>query len=106
MRPGDEVPLQDPEPRSFGDIVRSIRHRFAGTVLVASARMPSRGLRAPGHVVSSLPSSALDALQLDNDGDRNQPFISERHYRVNLRRVLTGGAKLQLKVRDMPKGAG
>jgi len=100
VRAGDETPLEHPEPRSLDDLLRMVERRLPATALTASLEMPSRGLRFRGHVVRALPRSALDALQLANDGGQIRPFVSVERQVIDVGEVLTGRAELEVNVRD------
>lgn len=99
LQPGHEVEIERPEPRSLGDIVRAVESRYLATDLVASMRLATRGLRSPGHVVHSVPSSVLDAMQSTTDSDRVRAFATQERLRFPGERVLTGGARIDLTVR-------
>lgn len=100
---GDEVDLEEPEPRNMADMVRTVRQRLPATSLVVSTKMPSRGLRFEGHVVSDLPPSALDALSLVNDSGRGRPFVTQDRQSVDIGEVLTGSTRVRLQVRETPR---
>lgn len=107
VQPGPEVELEHPEPRSIEDSIAAVRERYGPTSMVISTRhTSSRGLRMSGHVVSGLPASALDALQRSGDGDRARPFITHRRAEVPMDAVLSGGARVELSVRRVARGAG
>lgn len=99
LQPGPDAELERPEPRSLDDVLEAVRNRFGATDLVLSMRLATRGMRLPGHVVRSVPSSVLDALQSTTDADRARAFQTHvrRAYRHDF--VLTGGARVELSVR-------
>ncbi|MFK7992126.1 MAG: SpoIVB peptidase S55 domain-containing protein [Sandaracinaceae bacterium] len=100
---GSAVRPQTPQPRSLEDLFAAVQLRYPSTSIVVSVATPARGLRFPGHVARHLPASALDALQLTNDGDRNRPFVTwERHERPG-DLVVSGVARLQVQVRSTPR---
>jgi hypothetical protein len=103
IRAGDDVDLELPEPTSLDDLIAGIETQYSANQLVASLELPSRGLRFRGHVVNSLPPSALDSLQLANDSGRARPFETVIHQRFDAEGILTGKAKLEVKVRETPK---
>jgi len=100
VRAGDETPLEHPEPSSLDDLLGIVERRLPATALTVSVAMPTRGLRFRGHVVRALPGSALDALQLANDGGQIRPFRTEDRQVVDLGQVLTGHARLEVDVRE------
>lgn len=100
---GDEVDLENPIPRTIGDLVSIVRTRYSATDLVVSLKRPSRGLRFQGHVVRDLPRSALDALQFVNDTDSGAPFTTYDRERVELGELLTGTTTLSVRVRATPR---
>jgi hypothetical protein len=100
---GVEVDLENPIPRTIGDLVSMVRTRYSATDLVVSLKRPSRGLRFQGHVVRDLPRSALDALQLVNDTDSGAPFTTYDRERVELGELLTGTTTLSVRVRATPR---
>ncbi len=103
VQPGDEVPLENPEPRSLDDLLAIVGNRLPATSLVVSARLPSRGLRFEGHVARNLPASALDALSLTNGGAPAAPFATQVRQIHPLGRLLGGGARLRVRVRALPR---
>jgi hypothetical protein len=103
IQPGHEVELERPEPRSLADVVSAIRDRHGATSLVLSTRRSGRGVRAEGHVVRSLPGSALDALQSVSDSDPARPFVSYDRRIDETDWVLSGGARIELSVRALER---
>jgi hypothetical protein len=104
VQPGDDVTLENPEPRSIEDLLAIVGHRLPATSLVVSTKLPSRGLRFEGHVVSSLPPSALDALSLTNGSAPSAPFTTQDRQIYPLGRLLGGSARIRLHVRATPRG--
>ncbi|WP_157068898.1 SpoIVB peptidase S55 domain-containing protein [Sandaracinus amylolyticus] len=106
VQPGSEVELERPEPRTLDHAIDAVRERYPRTSLVVSTRLPgSRGLRMAGHVVRSLPGSALDALQQAGDSDRARAFVTHRRAEVPMDVVLSGGARVELSVRRVARAA-
>lgn len=103
FEPGDTVAIEQPIPRSLEDLVQAARAGYPSTSLVVSTRMPLRGLRMRGHVVRSLPGSALDALQTSNDSDPAQMFQTNDRRVIDFGQVLQGSARIRLDVRSMPR---
>jgi hypothetical protein len=103
IQPGTDVDLERPEPRDLAAVLEAIRNRYASTTMVLSTRLPTRGLRTPGHVVGSLPSSVLDALQQTSDSDRARPIATHRRMEVPTDYVLSGAARLELTVRRLER---
>lgn len=103
IEPGNAVDIEEPEPRNMADMIQNVRRRWPVTTLAVSAKMPSRGLRFQGHVVTDLPGSALDSLQLLNDSGRGQPFVTYDRQVVEVGEVLDGQARLRLQVRETPR---
>ncbi len=104
IQAGDDVDLELPDPRSLSDMLQMVRAGYPATKLVVSLQMPSRGLRFRGHVVHALPPSALDALELVNDSAGGTPFVTETRQTLDIGRVLTGSAEVELHVRQTPRG--
>jgi len=102
VQPGPEVEVERPEPRSLDDALDAVRARYGATSIVVSLRGAARGLRTAGHVVRSLPSSALDALLPTGDGDRARTFITHLRTEVPTDSVTSGGARVELSVRRVP----
>lgn len=100
---GDAVDDPRPDPRSVDDLLRIVRQRYPATSLVASLKMPSRGLRFRGHVVQSLPLGALDTLQRTSGSGSGQPFVTYLRRSEDLGRVVAGSTRLQLRVRETPR---
>ena len=88
------------QPRNFDELLGSIHERYPATSMIASLELPSRGLRFAGHVVDHLPPSALDALQLRNDGDRNRPYVTFDRHELPLDLVVSGSAEVEVQVRE------
>ncbi len=56
-----------------------------------------------GHVVRSLPGSALDTLQLKNAADRPVSFITEDRKELPMGHIVSGSATIKLEVREQPR---
>ncbi len=100
---GSAVDVHTPQPRDLDELLATIHHPYAQTSMVVSVETPRRGLRVAGHVVENLPRSALDALQLRNDGDRNRPFVTFDRHEVSLGEIVSGHARVELSVRRAPR---
>jgi hypothetical protein len=100
---GNAVSVEQPLPASLDDLIERATARFPATSLVVSLQMPSRGLRFQGHVVDSLPASALNSLQLVSSSEDSPPFITRSHTEVKMPRVLVGTANLRLRVREIAR---
>lgn len=85
------------------DLLRIVRQRYPATTLVASLKMPSRGLRFRGHVVQSLPLGALDSLQRTSGSGPGQPFQTYLRRTEDLGRIVAGATQLTLRVRETPR---
>jgi hypothetical protein len=102
---GGAVDVQHAQPRDLDDLLRTVHERYDRTDLVVSLETPARGLRFPGHVARHLPRSALDTLQLRNDGDRNRPFVTYDRHEIELDEVVSGTARVELHVRRIPRAS-
>lgn len=100
---GDDVPAEDPVARNLSDLLATFARRLPATTLVAQLRLPARGLRFEGHVARDLPGSAIDALQLANGSTAAQPFSSTLRTTFPIDEVLTGSARVRLRVRETPR---
>ena len=100
---GNRVPIEQPRAGSLGDLIAQTQRRYPATSLVVALQMPTRGLRFEGHVVDSLPSSALNALQLVSSSEDSRPFVTQSRTEINMQQVVVGGAKLALRVRDVAR---
>lgn len=103
IQPGDDVALESPEPRSISDLLGIVGNRLPATSLVVSTKLPSRGLRFEGHLVRSLPPSALDALSLTNGSAPSAPFNTQDRQIFPGTRLLGGSARIRLHVRATPR---
>jgi hypothetical protein len=65
--------------------------------------MPTRGLRFEGHVVDSLPASALNSLQLVSTSEDSPPFVTQSRTEIEMPKVVIGGANLTLRVREVAR---
>jgi hypothetical protein len=100
---GNKVPIERPRPASLDDLIKQATERFPATSMVVSLQMPSRGLRFEGHIVDSLPPSALNSLQLVSTSEDSRPFITRSHTEVKMPQVVVGTAKLRLRVREIAR---
>ena len=96
---GNRVQIEQPRPGSLEDLIEQSQRHYPATSLVVALQMPSRGLRFEGHVVDSLPASALNALQLVSTTGDSRPFVTQSRTEVKLPQVVIGGATLALRVR-------
>lgn len=103
VQAGDDVNLEQPIAHSLTDLLAIVQNRLPATSLVVSTRMPSRGLRFEGRVVQNLPPSALDTMQPANQSTGPQPFVTQQRTSVDVGHVLTGGARLRVQVRRIPR---
>lgn len=97
------VQEEAPEPRDVADLLRIVRQRYSATSIVTTLKMPSRGLRFPGHVVQSLPLGALDSLHRTSGTGPAQPFVTQLRRGEELGRVVVGSTQLSLRVRETPR---
>ncbi len=101
---GGDVTIERPEPRTLEDVIAAIRDRYPRTSLVVQLRSAhDRGLSMGGHVVRSLPRSALDALTPMAGGERARAFLSTARHEVPMGLVLSGGARVDLQVRAVAR---
>ncbi len=98
---GNNVAIERPRPASLDDLIEQATERFPATSMVVSLQMPSRGLRFQGHVVDSLPASALNSLQLVSTSEDSRPFVTRSRTEVKMPQVVTGTANLRLRVREI-----
>lgn len=100
---GNQVPIEQPRAGSLDDLIEQTKRRYPSTSLVVALQMPSRGLRFEGHVVDSLPPSALSSLQLVSSSEDSRPFITQSRTEIPMPQVVIGGAKLALRVRKVAR---
>jgi SpoIVB peptidase S55 len=100
---GNQVAIEQPRPGSFGDLIEQTQRRYPATSLAVALQMPPRGLRFEGHVVNSLPPSALNSLQLVSTTADSQPFITQSRTEIKMPQVVVGGANLALRVREVAR---
>ena len=96
---GNQVAIEQPRAGSLDDLIERANRRYPATSLVVALQMPSRGLRFEGHVVDSLPASALNSLQLVSTTEDSRPFVTQSRTEVALQQVVIGGTNLSLRVR-------
>jgi hypothetical protein len=96
---GNQIAIEQPRPGSLGDLIEQAQRRYPATSLVVALQMPTRGLRFEGHVVDSLPASALNSLQLVSSTEDSRPFVTQSRTEIKLQQVVVGSANLALRVR-------
>ncbi|MBT8450803.1 MAG: hypothetical protein KJO40_02430 [Deltaproteobacteria bacterium] len=101
--PGNKVAVEQPRPRSLGDLIEQANRRYEATSIVVALQMPTRGLRFEGHVVDSLPASALNSLQLVSSTGDSRPFVTQSRTEVTMPQVVVGGTNLALRVREVAR---
>jgi hypothetical protein len=100
---GNQVAIEQPRPRSLADLIEQTQRRYPATSLVAALQMPTRGLTFEGHVVDSLPASALNSLQLVSTSEESRPFVTQSRTEIEMSKVVVGGANLTLQVREVAR---
>jgi hypothetical protein len=103
VQPGPQVELERAEARTLDDVLENIAHRYDTRSIVASLRLPGRGVRTPGHVATSLPLSVIDALQQTGDADRVREIASHVRTELPTEFVLDGAARIELTVRRLAR---
>tara|TARA_B100001750_G_scaffold161514_1_gene130302 strand:- start:736 stop:1989 length:1254 start_codon:yes stop_codon:yes gene_type:complete len=103
LNPGSRVGVEHAVPRNLQDLVNRVYESYDATAVVAELKMPSRGLRFPGHVVRSLPRGALDALTRQSGTEPGRPFVTQVRQSVDVGHVVQGSADLTLDVRERPR---
>ncbi len=96
---GNQVAIEQPRAGSLDDLIEQTQRRYPATSVVVALQMPTRGLRFEGHVVDSLPASALNSLQLVSSTEDSRPFVTQSRTEVELGQVIVGGTNLVLRVR-------
>ncbi len=97
---GNRVAIEQPRPGSLDDLIERTHRRYPATSLVVALQMPTRGLRFEGHVVDSLPPSALNSLQLVSTTEDSRPFVTQSRTEITLPQVVVGGTNLTIRVRE------
>jgi hypothetical protein len=100
---GNQIAIEQPRPGSLGDLIEQTKRRYPATSLVVALQMPTRGLRFEGHVVDSLPASALNSLQLVTSTEDSRPFVTQSRTEIKLQQVVVGRANLALRVRAVAR---
>ena len=100
---GNQVPIEQPRAGSLEDLIEQTQRRYPATSLVVALQMPTRGLRFEGHVVDSLPASALNSLQLVSTTENSRPFVTQSRTEIEMPQVVIGGANLALRVRKVAR---
>ncbi len=101
---GGSVSIEQPTPRNTADLIRSVSSAYPTTSIVTSLELPSRGLRFRGHVVTSLPRSALNSLQRVTRESEGRPFATYLRRPIDVGHVVVGSAEIDLRVRETPRG--
>lgn len=100
---GNKVSVELPRANSLDELLEQASAGFPSTSMVVSVQLPSRGLQFRGHVVDSLPPSALNSLQLVSTSQDGRPFVTRSHTEVKMPDVVYGGVTLRLQVRDVAR---
>jgi hypothetical protein len=100
---GNQIAIEQPRAGSLGDLIERTHRRYPATSLVVALQMPTRGLSFEGHVVDSLPASALNSLQLVSSTEDSRPFVTQSRTEIKLQQVVIGAAKLALRVREVAR---
>jgi hypothetical protein len=100
---GNQIAIEQPRPGSLGDLIEQTQRHYPATSLVVALRMPTRGLRFEGHVVDSLPASALNSLRLVSTTEDGRPFVTQSRTEIKLQQVVVGGTNLALRVRAVAR---
>ena len=100
---GNQIAIEQPRAGSLGDLIERTHRRYPATSLVVALQMPTRGLSFEGHVVDSLPASALNSLQLVSSTEDSRPFVTQSRTEIKLQQVVIGGANLVLRVRKVAR---
>jgi hypothetical protein len=100
---GNQIAIEQPQAGSLGDLIERTHRRYPATSLVVALQMPTRGLSFEGHVVDSLPASALNSLQLVSSTQDSRPFVTQSRTEIKLQQVVIGGANLALRVREVAR---
>ncbi len=101
---GGSVSIEQPTPRNTADLIRSVSSAYPTTSIVTSLELPSRGLRFRGHVVTSLPRSALNSLERVTRESEGRPFATYLRRPIDVGHVVVGSAEIDLRVRETPRG--
>lgn len=100
---GNQIAIEQPRPGSLTDLIEQTQRRYPATSLVVALQLPTRGLTFEGHVVDSLPASALNSLQLVSTSEDSRPFVTQSRTEIDMSKVVIGGANLTLQVRDVAR---
>lgn len=101
VQPGWQVTPERATPRNTADLVRRVEDRYPATNLVTSLKMPSRGLRFRGHVVRSLPRSALNSLRrVTGTSATGRPFVTYLRRPIDFGQIVVGSEEINLRVRE------
>lgn len=100
---GNQMAIEQPRPGSLADLIEQTQRRYPATSLVVALQLPTRGLTFEGHVVNSLPASALNSLQLVSTSEDSRPFVTQSRTEIDMSKVVVGGANLTLQVREVAR---
>ncbi len=103
VQAGNQVAIEQPRAGSFADVIEQAQRRYPATSAVVALQMPTRGLRFEGHVVDSLPASALNSLQLVSTSEGSRPFVTQSRTEIAMPQVVIGRANLSLRVREVAR---
>ena len=103
VQPGPQVTLPVADPKSFKQLIEIVKTGYPATSLVASLNLPSYGLKFRGHVVESLPPSAVDALRGRQISSSPRAFSTQSHQELKMNKLVMGGGKLTIQVREFTR---
>ena len=95
---GDKVKRETATPEDLDQYIRSLDRTYGGRDLVLSLHLPGQGVKMRGQVLSGLPDSVVDSLNLGTEVRAEALFKPVKHLVFKDDRVISGKKTLRLRV--------
>ncbi|MBI2892107.1 MAG: hypothetical protein HYY06_01045 [Deltaproteobacteria bacterium] len=98
---GEDVRPEIAEPQNLRELLHNVEVGYPATSIVLSLKLPGEGVTMTGHVVRSLPSSALDTLRPAASTQSATTFTTTSRQVIPMDRIIWGTERLRVRVRDL-----
>jgi len=100
---GTRVAREVAAPENLTQYIAALDRSYSGRELVLSLHLPQQGLKLRGQVLSALPDSVMDSLNLGTGARSETRFKPVVHTVFKERRVISGKKTLRLRVQREKK---